>query len=343
MLLSLSAASVFAQSSLIATLSHEGEITAFYGADALKEAHEAAAHGDVITLSSGTFYSTGIYKAITLRGAGIQVDTKNNILPTIISGDFIIHLSDTLTERMTIESIYNSNIITLGGTLKNARFIKCRLGELRCQNETNGYMVNCSFIHCKVASKIKFTNNGTICSFINCYLNQPQYLSSSSGGSINFQNCIVQSGYGSYYDRGFAFFDCYGGMFFYNSILIGNDYSTNSSVLSSSSVAYNCVAMNTLNSKDCFGNIPNTTNSMSSYAEVFNDFTGTYNDDITFELTDEAKAKFLGTDGTQVGIYGGNFPYDPTTTNPHITKCNVAAKSTADGKLSVDIEVAGVE
>ena len=46
-----------------------------------------------------------------------------------------------------------------------------------------------------------------------------------------------------------------------------------------------------------------------------------------------------GTDGTEVGIYGGSLPYDPTPTNPQITKFNVAAKSTADGKLSVDIEV----
>ena len=65
MLLSLSAASVFAQSSLIATLSHEGEVSLYYGASALQQAHEAATHGDVITLSSGTFTSVKITKAIT--------------------------------------------------------------------------------------------------------------------------------------------------------------------------------------------------------------------------------------------------------------------------------------
>lgn len=343
MLLSTSAVGLFAQSSLIATLSHEGEITAFYGADALKEAHEAAVHGDAITLSSGTFNATSIAKAITLRGAGMQVDTINNILPTIIYGDFTIHLSDTLTTRITIEGIYNSNMITLGGTLKNARFIKCRFGEFRCQSATNGYMVDCSFIHCKVGSKIRFTDNGTSCSFINCYLNQPQYLSSISGGNIHFQNCIVRSGSGGYYDGGYAFFYSYGGMAFYNCVLEGSNYNVSNDVLSSSSVAYNCVVVGGSASADVFKNISNTTNSRSSHAEVFKDYTGTYNDDITFELTDEAKAMFLGTDDTQVGIYGGNFPYDPTTTNPHITKCNVAAKSTADGKLSVDIEVAGVE
>ena len=66
-------------------------------------------------------------------------------------------------------------------------------------------------------------------------------------------------------------------------------------------------------------------------------------DSETFELTDEAKTKYLGTDGTEVGIYGGNLPFDPTPSNPQITKCNVASKSTADGKLSVDIEVRAAE
>ncbi len=133
-------------------------------------------------------------------------------------------------------------------------------------------------------------------------------------------------------------FDYCWNYFFYNCILIGSNFEGD---CLTGGVAYNCVSVHC--GTDCFKNITNNTNKTSSLSELFKDFTWYYNDDITFELTDEAKAKFLGTDGTQVGIYGGNFPYDPTTTNPHITKCNVAAKSTADGKLSVDIEVAGVE
>lgn len=57
-----------------------------------------------------------------------------------------------------------------------------------------------------------------------------------------------------------------------------------------------------------------------------------------YQLTDEAK-KYIGDDGTEVGIYGGSLGFDPTPTNPQITKFNVAPKTTADGKLSVDIEV----
>ena len=89
--------------------------------------------------------------------------------------------------------------------------------------------------------------------------------------------------------------------------------------------------------------MPNTTNKKSDYQSLFTTFRGTYTDDETFELTDEAKTSFVGIDGTQVGIYGGNMPFSTTPTNPQITRCNVAAKSTADGKLSVDITVNGAE
>ena len=76
---------------------------------------------------------------------------------------------------------------------------------------------------------------------------------------------------------------------------------------------------------------------------LFKTFKGTYDDNENFELKDTAKKNYLGTDGKEVGIYGGSLPFDPVPSNPQITKCNVAAKSTADGKLSVDIEVNGAK
>lgn len=96
-----------------------------------------------------------------------------------------------------------------------------------------------------------------------------------------------------------------------------------------------------------FANIPNSTNTyIDDIKTVFKTYTGQSFqklDSENFELTDEAKGKYLGTDGTQVGIYGGSLPFTSTPSNPQITKCNVAAKSTADGKLSVDIEVKAAE
>ena len=59
------------------------------------------------------------------------------------------------------------------------------------------------------------------------------------------------------------------------------------------------------------------------------------------ELAESFKSTYKGSDGTEVGIYGGKLPFDAVSTNPRITKCEVDGKTTADGKLSVKVEVNG--
>lgn len=63
-----------------------------------------------------------------------------------------------------------------------------------------------------------------------------------------------------------------------------------------------------------------------------------YNDTSTYELTEDAKKIYLGTDGTQIGIYGGSQPFSTKLTIPRVVKRNIADKTEA-GKLRVNIEV----
>lgn len=314
--------SAFAQNSLLATLSHDGTVSTFYGAGALQEAHASAADGDVITLSSGTFLSTDITKAITLRGAGMQADTLRGTLPTILSGDFKINVSDTLTNRLTIEGIYNNNTVFVNGILKNAMILKSRFKSWNTQNK--GVMKNVSFIHCRVSDQLVPYNQSTF-SCMGCYLDYIHINSFENEISAELMNCVINKA--SRMD----------GITSVNCIfrVTGNNY------YNSSTVAYNCVAFGLAN---YFKYVPNNTNKVVNNAnEIFKTYTGTYSDSETFELTESAKTTYLGMDGTQVGIYGGSLPFDATPSNPQITKCNVAAKSTADGKLSVDITVNAAE
>jgi hypothetical protein len=78
----------------------------------------------------------------------------------------------------------------------------------------------------------------------------------------------------------------------------------------------------------------------NSYGANFN---ALFKPDTYYELTNEAKTEYVGQDGKEMGIYGGNLPFETRILSPQITKCNVAAKTTADGKLSVDIEVKAAE
>ena len=80
-------ATAFAQQQM-ATLNHNDTITVFYGPYALKDAHNAAVAGDIVTLSPGTFEKCDITKPITLRGAGATIDTIAGTYPTVITGNF---------------------------------------------------------------------------------------------------------------------------------------------------------------------------------------------------------------------------------------------------------------
>ena len=126
-----------------------------------------------------------------------------------------------------------------------------------------------------------------------------------------------------------------------NSIVYSTEYAAAQSV--NSYTSWNSIGLNINDTDDNFYNfegIPyQNLYNYSSFASVFKNFRGSLGEGVTFELQDSIATKILGTDGKQVGIYGGTFPFDPYVRHPYIRKCNVASKSTEDGKLSVDIEV----
>lgn len=329
---------VFAQSSTLATLNHEGTISTFYGPTAWKQAHDAAVNGDVVTLSSGNFVAVNITKAITVRGAGMGLDTTAGVEPTIITGNFEINIADAGSCRLTLEGIYSNHQITYHNAI-NPLFLKCRMKNIIGYYYSGGYrgvLKDASFIHCRIVDGLSLSDDCSA-SCVNSVIQDP-YSNNSSTSNFEFTNCVLVFSGGSYgriYDvQSSLFRNC---IIRINSV--GDGIPDNSN-------AYNCIGIGS-GSSGMFRNIPNATNThVPDYTTLFKTYTGDELDKLdseTFELTDEAKTKYLGNDGTEVGIYGGILPFDPTLTNPQITKCNVAAKSTADGKLSVDIEVRAAE
>ena len=311
-----------AQSSLMATLSHDGQISTFYGASALQQAHEAADHGDVITLSSGSFAGINITKAITIRGAGMEVDTVHAIEPTVISTGFNIDIADSIPNIFTMEGVYNNSVIGIGH-LSNAMFLKCRFNVFTLTDGAASVQKDLNFINCRIADEF-VGNDKSSASFINCVIND---MSINYNGYYSIVNCV----------------------------LLGNPNLSNSELKNSILMLYQINTGNNGNTyfnnlfvsgmgDGTFSEIPNTTNALvrTDDARIAN-LLGDYSDSNPYTLTEEAKNILKGTDGTEVGIYGGNIPYDATPTNPRITKFEVSPKTTADGKLSVDIEVNGGE
>ena len=301
-----------AQTSLVATLVHEGNISTFYSANALKEAYAAAVDGDVISLSAGTFNATNITKRITLRGAGCELD--NN--PTILAGIFEIkNASDANLELpFLMEGIRTENFICRG--LTNATFLKCEF-EYRDNSDSiigdyslENCLDNVRFLQCIIGRVYVTFGNMT---FQNCAIAQ---YNSDQSCAIEMNNCAVVPNY----------IESVKGATCTNTIIKSRNAGIYFNAKNSRFI--NCVIISSANAV----NAPNVNCKFYDNHE-FDPFENGYH------LKAEYASEWLGNDGTQVGIYGGSMPYDPATTNPQISKFNVSPKTTADGKLSVDIEV----
>ena len=310
-----------AQNGLVASLSHEGNVTYYYGVTALTQAVEAAASGDIINLSGGSFTATNITQGITVRGAGID-----SAAPTYINGDFDINITDD-TNRFMMEGIKCANKMNLKGSYTNPFFLKCTFNQVAFTTEGDN-IKNIMFVNCKIPSGFSAGGNST-CNLISCFTGG---LGQFHNATITAMNCIVEDNY--YYNnylRQCQFFNC----IFVSSN--GRPYAK----IPNSSQATDCISVN-FGDHDFFSELSVRTGCPTTslkFGAVFKTFTGTYTDEETFELTETAKTTYLGTDGLEIGLYGGLQPYNSTPSYPLITTMNVDKETTPEGKLGVTIEV----
>ena len=302
--------SAFAQNTLVATLTHGDEIRMFYGTNALQQACSAATHGDVINLSGGNFQSTKITKAVAVRGTGIH-----DANPTYIVNDFDVEIPANVTEKLSFEGCRITNTMTIKGTLSNAYFLKNSLAGVSVFS-SNGKMDNGMFVNCDVYGMSLYGQSTA--QIINSYVEH----FSNSGKLASFVNCVINT-------NGYA--HLYKCCQFVNCIM----YGMGGGYFPSTCSAMNCVDVSGY--KNALNNISLKENCSYAGMDIFQE-SNVWND-----LTDEAKAKYLGIDGTPVGKFGGMIPYNMTPSYPQITKMNVAAKTTADGKLSVEIGVSAAQ
>lgn len=314
------ASTSFAQNGLVASLSSGTNVTYYYGVNALKDAVAAAASGDIINLSGGSFNATDITKAITIRGAGIDSEA-----PTCIVNNITINIPSDDTNQFVMEGVRCVNTMKTIGQYTNPYFVRCQFNAVS-NNDSKDAISNIMFANCKITGN--FTAGGSCTySFVNCFItNFAQY----EAATITASNCIFE---GNYYNsnnlKQCQFFNC---IFVITSVY---------HAIPNSSQATNCISVNA-GSHDFFVNLsiragcPTTS---LTYATVFKTFTGTYSDTETFELTEEAKTTYLGTDGTEIGLYGGLLPYNTTPSYPLISKMEVEKQTTPEGQLGVTIEV----
>lgn len=311
--------SAVAQTTQLATLQHQDQVSIYYGAESLKEAVAAAADGDVITLSAGQFDAVTFDKELTVRGAGMGITTAPGYsIPTVING------SCSNTVPIKLESLSIQKI----GVRNDVTFTKCKVESLAVSSMNDH--ANLTIIQ----SDMDFDNSLSRAKTLTA-VNSKLVARLDSWNSLDHRatitNCIL-----TIYNPLSSSYRIYGTTFF-NSIIkldcpyYGAVFSTESSP----SAAYNCIICGENGGRDLEG-VSNGTNLIRS------DLATVFKEDGYYELLDEFKT-FATTDGKEVGIYGGNLGFSQTPNNPQIKKLSVAPRTSADGKLSVEIEVEGLE
>lgn len=324
LMLAIMATAMVTYAQQVATLTHDKTITAYYGGTALKEALTAAADGDVITLSDGVFDVTTIDKAVSIIGAGMEYVNGKHTKRTSLacsSKSYITIAVDGVLNVMNVNFIQG---LYLQKVLSSSNFVKCRFNETTFYNSSG--LANCknvSFLQCRMS--YLYHKSGDVAYYQNCLIEAGTSSSDFSiarGSSISFINCTISA----------SFYYCYTGTFVNSVLCSASNTSTTTIPSSNTCSATNCLSFVKSGSNNILGNVQRT--NCYSYASKW-----MFKDDSFYELTDEAKAAVSSSDGTEVGMYGGTYPYDPIPEGPRITKFNVAKSSDTENRLNVEVEV----
>lgn len=306
----------------VAILTHGDNVTVFYGTDALVSAHAAATAGDIITLSSGVFNATNISKnSIVVRGAGMYPDTTANIQPTVVSGELFFS-----GDSLTIEGIRFTHMVKSAGpstgdtATEHSRFVGCYFHFI--EHRTNR-MDDCEFIQCILRMNNYPTDNTT---FTNCVV------FGSFGTGCFCNNCVMDSWNNNVVANNSIILTATSNAAHDNwsSTRCDNTNMTNCISIGNGSVcAFTSEVVDAGNYGNSIGIEVFKTLRRNQYTEI----EYTYGE--RYMLTEETAATYLGSDGTQVGIYGGQAPF---STSINAYRINVPQRSNSAGKLNVTIE-----
>lgn len=310
-----------------ALLDHNGQVTLFDG-DKIQDAVNAAADGDVIYLTLGTFKPFNVTKKITIRGTGET---------TVIDGEVNISIPNNPTlEKPVLEALAVSGSVTVNNAVSNFMMRQCKiLSELnlqakvakgtieRCQIGSmsfTGTIQDLTIDRSDITSGLALSSTIESMTVINTKISS---LSANSGATSNttFVNCNLVISNCAYFSATII-----------NSIVTHNtaiDKTLNSTVLVRSLINqysdydYSLSVMSIGTSSVC----------QNCYIKSTQ-----YLDTSTSSLQTKG---YLGTDGTVVGVYGGDTPFDDNMLVPSVPKVTSSdiKLDTEQKKLNVNLTV----
>lgn len=300
------------------------------GNTALATAYTAAQSGDTLYLSGGSFTPPANFdKRLMLFGAGHYVDSTLATGKTFINGNFTLDENADLFYLEGVEITGNFTIST-NNSANNVVIKRCKInGTFNALGDLSNPTSNLSLIGNVLMNRLNLENLQNSLLSNNIISNTFQ----GSNGNMFSNNIVLGFIWGSSMDYLFS----------------GNNNTLNNNIF-----LWEGYAANVAGSGNVFNNnlyvepSPDygaTATSSGNYtgilqSAIFVNQTGT-----TFNYTHnyhlQSPTTYLGTDGSQVGIYGGTFPYKEGAVplNPHIQLKNIAPTTNANGVLQIQIQV----
>ena len=282
-----------------ALLDHNGEVTLFDG-DKIQDAVNAAEDGDVIYLTLGTFKPFNVTKQITIKGTGeaSKIDGDVNIsvsdaseLNKLVLETFTILGSVKVTDPLNNLIVRQCNITSsfnIGANVTKGTIERCQIGSMPVSGPIKELVIDRS----SIGSGFVLSSTIESMTVINTYLSG---FSAESGAANNttIVNCNLY------------FSSCANFSGTITNSIIGHNSSRNKTLNST-------VLVNSLIHTYYYYPYSSYTLSIGINSIQQNCYTVS-KERLDTSTSDLLANGYLGTDGTVVGIYGGNTPYDGTT------------------------------
>ncbi len=301
----------------------------FNGVSPFVDAYNAASAGDTIYLPGGAFTPPAeINKGLIIFGVGYHPDSTEATNPTLISGTLLLKegADNFYLEGVEVSVQLNA---TANESVNQFTFRRCRFdGTVNFTGNLTNPSTQGAFIECVFMQAINLQNvTNSIVS--NCILQSNITYSNSN----QFKNLILLFNNGQFYSRVFQYCD---NNEISNCIVLNTN---NYFVYGTGNISYNNLF---LFANPDFGSSSITNGNYFSVdpATIFINQSGNqFSYDQDFHL--QTPEMFPGTDDSQVGIYGGIFPFKAGSVpiTPHISLKEVAPVTDPDGNLNVTIRV----
>ncbi|MEI6754111.1 MAG: hypothetical protein WCK78_13215 [Paludibacter sp.] len=313
----------------VTTLEHNGTTQVFYGLNSLVDAYEASVNGDSLYLSTGYFTApASIAKRINIIGAGhfpdsLNVAKRTNLL--VINGAINLRYG---ADSLRLEGLYINGGISFNNYVDYVNVVRCWTTNVDFDNSSINNNNNCTFEECFIQGVVNKHKGINLCiknSIINHIINIDANALITNNiifGRFWYVNTsVIQNN---------IFFDNYALANEDENGHIINDNKNNiinNNVFASytNSIIYNLISNNYI-SVVLSNLFVNQTGNSINYAHDYH------------LKTPET---YIGTDGTQVGLYGGEIPFKDKgfPSNPQIITKKIASKTDSNGNLQINFTV----